>query len=176
MAWWRRGLGSGCWRLLRPANRGLGPRAWGPCLNAWGSGRVGVEQRLSKKRTGKQERQGGRALLWWHGDECCWVAASAPVGTGNFLGFRGPRARLPPKASAQPCLSTCSSPRRRGHRPKPQTRGDSLTGARYKTPLVQNPLGSTPFPPARLLVELLHPGPRARASRAAPAPPRPVTW
>lgn len=114
VARWRRGLGSGCWRLLRPANRGLGPRAWAPCLNAWGRGRVGVEP-WSKDYQKKENREAGAAR------GPAWVAASAPVGTGNFLGFRGPRARFPPKASAQPRLSTCSSPRRRGHSREAET-------------------------------------------------------
>lgn len=103
-----------------------------------------------------------------------------PWEPGIFWVFRAPalvsRQKPPPSPASPraPRLAAAATAER--PRPKPQTRGDSLTGARYKTPLVQNPLGSTPFPPARspaCLSSCSTPGPRARASRAAPAPPRP---
>jgi hypothetical protein len=125
------------------------------------SGGGAVEQRLSKKRTGKQERQG--ALLGWR--------PARPWEPGIFWVFGAPalvsRQKPPPSPASPraPRLAAAATAER--PRPKPQTRDDSLTGARYKTPLVQNPLGSTPFPPA-CLSSCSTPAP----AHAPPVPPR----
>lgn len=111
VARWRRGLGSGCWRLLRPANRGLGPRAWAPCLNAWGRGRVGVEpwsKDYQKREPGSRSGKGP-----------CLGGGQRARGNREFFGFSGPPRSFPAKSlrPAPPLHVLLASP------PRPQPRG-----------------------------------------------------